>query len=223
MTNKLHTQSKRPAVVIDKRPENNVIYSYRNKHDPMTVPGNASYSGITKNGKQIAIFGDSLVKNILGHKISKDIKHGKVRVKPFLGAMAKEVEYHIKPELEKNNYDAVVICAGTNNIPGTKSLLDNNKLIEQSADEIAKDVIHIGQSCRDSGINNVYISLLTVREGYEARINEVNTLLKEYCRAAHFYYIDHSNIKLFHLSDGLHIKFNQIHRYANNISQILNT
>ena len=194
MTNKLNTQPKRPAVVINKTLDNNVILSYRNKHGPTTVPGNASYSGITKHGKQIAIFGDSLVKNILGHRISNDITHGKARVKPFLGATEKKVEYHIKPELEKNSYDAVVICAGTNNIPGTKSL-DSNELMEQSADEKPKEIIHVGQSCTDSGINEVYISLLTVHKGYEARILEVNTPMKEYCRVTNFYFIDHSNIK----------------------------
>ena len=211
--------STRPSVVVQHNPETNTVLSHRNIS---TVPGNSLYSNMAKNGKQIGIFGDSMVKRIMGKNISKDIECGMAKVRSFVGATASEVAHHIQPEIIKCNYDAVVICAGTNNIPSTK-LLNSDTFIEQKPDEIAQEIINAGYSCRKHGINDIVISLLTVRRGFEEKVNQVNTLLKDYCRAAHFYFVEHPNILLKHLYDGLHIDTMYLHLYANNISNLLNS
>lgn len=126
------------------------------------------------------------------------------KVRSFVGATASEVAHHIQPEIKKCNYDAVVICAGKNNIPSTK-ILNSDTFVTQKHDEIAQEIINAGYSCREHGINQIIISLLTVRRGFEEKIKQVNTLLKDYCRAAHFYFVEHPNISLKHLYDGLHI------------------
>ena len=142
-------------------------------------------------------------------------------MKPFLGATAGEVGHHIEPELKKCNYDIVVICAGTNNIPPVK--VENSEIFtEQTADEIAQEIINTGYACKEKGINDVLISLLTTRRGYTEKVRKVNRLLIDYCKAAHFFYIDHRNILLEHLYDGLHIDTRYTHIYANNISNFIN-
>ena len=208
---------KRPSVVVQQNPESNILLH----RDKKTVPGNSSYSTITDTGKTVGIFGDSMVKRILGHRIGNDLHNATARVRPFLGATAAGLDYHIKPELVKMQYDKVVICAGTNNVPRTKRS-GSDIWMEQSPDEIAQEIINTGYTCKDHGVNDVYISLLCDRRYYSNKIDEINKLLIQYCRAAHFYYIDHSNIKLGHLYDGLHIDSKYIHLYANNISQMLN-
>lgn len=110
---------------------------------------------------------------------------------------------------------------GTNNVPPIK--LPSGNTCIQTDDEIAQEIINVGYKCRDSGINNICISLLTVREGYEERILKINNLLVDFCRAAHFYFINHSNILPVHLYDGLHIDSKFIHIYANNISRFVNS
>ena len=125
-------QVKRPSVVVQKNPETTIILSHRNyDRDIRTVPGNSSCNRMVKHGKQIGIFGDSMVKCLLGNKISKDIKCGTAKVRPFLLATASEVSYHTKSELKKCNYDIAVICAGTNNIP-----------LEHTPDEIFHEIIN---------------------------------------------------------------------------------
>ena len=209
---------KRPNVYVQENPESNIILSHRNK---VTVPGNSLYSKITDSGKMVGIFGDSMIKRVLGHRIGKDLQNATTRVRPFLGATAAGVAYHIRPELEKVQYDKVVICAGTNNVPAKKK--DGTATwTEQTPDEIAQEIINTGYTCKDFGVNDVYISLLCNRDKYSSKIDQINQLLIQYCRAAHFYYIDHSNIELCHLYDGLHIDNKYIHLYANNISQMLN-
>ena len=194
------------------------MLTYRNAR---TIPGNSLYSSIVDKGKQVGIFGDSMIKRILGRRISKDLKYGQAKVRPFLGASASEVTHHIEPELRKYSYDAVVICAGTNNLPPTK-LSNGDTFTTQSEDSIAQEIINVGYKCKDYGVNDVCISLLTVRKGYEEKVAKINRLLIDYCRAAHFYFIDHSNILVEHLYDGLHIDTQFIHLYANNISNIIN-
>ena len=205
-------QVKRPPVVVQKNPESNIILSHRSyDRDIRTVPGNSSYNRMVQHGKQIGIFGDSMVKRVLGNKISKDIKCGTAKVRPFLGATASEVSYHTKSELKKCDFDIAVICAGTNNIP-----------LEQTPDEIVQEIINAGYMCKDYGVNDIVVSLLTARRGYENKVTQVNNLLVDYCRAAHFYFVDHSNITLDHLYDGLHIDSKYLYLYANNISQQIN-
>ena len=111
-----------------------------------------------------------------------------------------------------------MICAGTT----PTKLSNSDTFTTQSEDKIAQEIINVGYKCKDYGINDVCISLLTIRKGYEEKVFKINNLLIDYCRAAHFYFIDHSNILLEHLYDGLHTDSKLIHVYANNIFNIIN-
>ena len=212
-------KQRRPEIVVQENPEKNIILSHRQAN---TVPGNSLYSKIVNDGKQIGIFGDSMIKRLMGHKISKDIHCGTAKVRPFIGATANESSYHMESELKKCDYDIAVICSGINNIPPNKTR-NSNIQTEQTPHEIAEEIINAGYKCKSYGVNDVVISLLTVRKGFEEKVHKVNNLLIEYCRAAHFYFVDHSNILLKHLYDGLHIDSSYLYLYANNISNLINT
>ena len=114
---------------------------------PRIFPGNNSYAGVVKDGKNIAIIGDSIPKRIIGKRITKDINRGKAFVKSFPGATAKEIsDYHVIPTLKRGDIDTVVICAGTNKIPPKKD--KNGNLKDQSPDDIAEEIVGVGKVCR---------------------------------------------------------------------------
>ena len=50
-------ENKRPPNVINRHPEND-----KRMYDSNTVPGNSSYSNITKHGKPLCIYSDSIVR-----------------------------------------------------------------------------------------------------------------------------------------------------------------
>lgn len=76
-------------MVVQKNPESDKILSHINQ--ARTVHGNSSYSNMTINVKQIGIFEDSMIKRIIGRRISKDINYGNAKIRPLVGATADEV------------------------------------------------------------------------------------------------------------------------------------
>ena len=56
---------------------------------PTTVPGNSTYSGITKHGRKICVVGDSHVKRIKRNDFNKALRHGKAFFRSFSGPNAK--------------------------------------------------------------------------------------------------------------------------------------
>ena len=73
------------------------------------------------------------------------------------------------------------------------------------------------------GVNEVYVSELTVRNGFQPKINRINQLLKQKSGLLNFKVIDHSNIRRIHLKhDGLHLCKEGTIILANNFINALN-
>ena len=73
------------------------------------------------------------------------------------------------------------------------------------------------------GVNEIFISSLTVRNRFQAKIDKINHLLRQ--KAAYFPYkfIDNNNIDKTHLSkDGLHLRREGTIILANNFLNALN-
>ena len=178
----------------------------------------------TKKAKTIAIFSDSISKNVRGKDISKRLTDGKAFVRPFVGATANTLNYHISPTLSDNDeLCAAVVQVGVNNI--LKSKRGNEK---QDAAEIAAEIIDVGKSCTRSGIDNVFISSITcvVNDDDQTTIESINNILLNKCKAESFHFINNNNISRKEIcADGLHLSPEGVRmlttNYVNNLNKIL--
>lgn len=167
------------------------------------VPGISTYAKATTQGKKICIFGDSIVKTVNKKgNISKAL--GKTAfVKSFGGCRVDELQHYVTPTLAKNNIGAAIIHVGTNHLHGKNPL--NN--IEEVLD-IAKGIIDVGHICKEGGVDDIFISSITVQKDIHGRLKgkEINDLLQRLCIEHDFTYINNDNIMPHDLwSDGIHL------------------
>ena len=177
-----------------------------------TVPGNTSYSRVTSQGKNIAIFGDSIISNIKKKEFNKHVK-GNVQIKSFSGATTADMDVYVQPTLQKKVADIAVIHVGTNDI-GFKGTSD-----------IVKSIIKVGKRCRQSGISDIFISSVVNRkhEHIQNKVNELNSILESKCVDNNFILIDNSNILTSDIcKDNIHLNFNGTCKLANNIIRHIN-
>ena len=134
------------------------------------------------------------------------------------GATAAHLRHYVDVSLEKKP-SVMIIHGGTNDIKGRNA---NSRTPEQ----IAGDLIATAVRAREHGVQNVAISgvLITRDQQANMRGNGINTLLKEYCRAYNFGFIDNSNIQITHLKQGdaVHLAPNGHGKLVKNWSQYLN-
>ena len=77
------------VIKANKRPDICITEKYVKNFTPTTVPGNSTYSGITKRGRKICVVGDSHIKRIKRTDFNKALRHGKAFFRSFSGANAK--------------------------------------------------------------------------------------------------------------------------------------
>ena len=110
----------------------------------------------------------------------------------------------------------MILHIGGNDI-GNKQLTEN---------EIAEWIVKIGRQCKESNVNDVFISSLICRA--QKRLNDkviaVNNILKRVCKLNGLGFIDNSNICAENLfEDGLHLNDDGKVILANNFIYVLNT
>ena len=124
-------------------------------------------------------------------------------------------------ELVENRKDIVMIHVGTNSILGN-----------QSAEEIANDIINIAVTCREHGVKHIIISGITRRWDVimiERKRRAINNILDELCHLAHdMIYMDNDNLDI---NDIENKPWDHVHltregegnlKLANNIVRTLN-
>lgn len=182
-------QIKRPQNVIKENPLSEPYFK-------KTVPGNASYSEITRQGKKKCLIGDSIIKRIDMREFNRHLDNGTSIKRSFAGATALQLQYYMEEVLNEENPDMVVINIGTNNI--TKK--------QQSEEEIVKEILGTVDKCRIYGVNEIFVSGLTCRPMYQTQVNKINTLLRQNTGAYEYKFIDNSDIMEKHLwKDRLHL------------------
>ena len=76
------------------------------------------------------------------------------------------------------------------------------------------------KTCKDGGVNDIYISSLTCRPRYQEKLNSIN---RQSADRYDYYFIDNSNIKANHLwGDHLHLNDQGICILARNSVEIVN-
>ena len=79
---------------------------------------------------------------------------------PFIDATLKQMETYVKPILNDDTPDVLILQIGCKDI-GNKQLTEN---------KIAEWIVKIGRKCKESNVNDVFISSLICRA--QKRLNE---------------------------------------------------
>ena len=147
--------------------------------------------------KTVIIAGDSIVKNIIGPKVTNaDSDHFFV-VKPFPGATTTDMKDFVKP-LARKKHDQLILHAGTNDLKYS------------TPDAVADSIVDlIGQIKEDSPSTRVGVSALLVRADNHIlamKVEKVNNALRIYCNENDVPFMGNANINTSHLnSKGLHL------------------
>ena len=105
---------------------------------------------------ETVIISDSITKRINMIKLNSALQNGNALKRVFPGATASQLNHYIHASLSEDKPNTVIFCAGSNNISKKK----------QCAQETAKEIINIAETCRRGGVKTVYISSLTCRQSY---------------------------------------------------------
>ena len=203
--------------VKSKKSKPNICFTEKhvNNFIPKSIPGNSKYSDMTKQGRKVAVFGNSHVRRINRRKFTSKLKSGRAYFKNFDGVNTKKLAHQIIPTLVDDRPDIVVIHGGCNDIyEGVNPL------------KVAHDVISIGKQCRYHHVNKVLISSITVRKELELSkiIDELNYYLRDLCQSNNFSFVNNQEITTSYLSrDGLHLKDMGTDILTNNITNVLNS
>ena len=159
------------------------------------------------------IAGDSVLKHLKAHKMSKD--NNKVRVSTFPGCTTKDMRDHIKPIIRKKP-DQLIIHVGTNSLRDSES--------PTACSEEIIDLVSWAKSAAPG--TEVVLSSLTARSDDDqlaTQVEEVNSNLKKFCRQNKWKMIVHSNITAEHHLNrsGLHLNKVGTSRLARNFLDFL--
>ena len=151
---------------------------------------------ITTN-HNVIILGDSMVKNLQGWRMRTSMKSNeKIIVRSFPGASTDDMSFHAVPSV-KRKPRCFVLHTGANDFRD-----------EEDDNEIAKTIFGLAKTLK-ADENTVYVSGIIKRDDdkMNARISNVNKVLKELCGEADFPFIDNSNIEVGHHLNrsGLHL------------------
>ena len=173
-------------VELDEHDNNNKEIADRLKHL-------AGYHNRTV--RENVIIGDSMLRNIKRKKLANQLHSQKVYVKHHGGAKIGDIKYYAIPTM-KHLPNHIIVHVGTNEIRTNKS-----------ANDIANSIVKlcIGLKTRD---NAVSVSGIIYRGNVDEnmKVEEVNELLKLYCKKEELGFIGNSNIPPRLLIDGLHLK-----------------
>ena len=217
LTNNLVTQNtRRQSPVVNECPDRDLLHHQIKKATTSVVPGNTDFSNAVKFVGKTYILGTSMIKGVRRKEFNSKLSKCSAQFRPFIGATLKQMETYVKPILNDDTPDVLILHTGCNDI-GNKRLREN---------EIAKWIVKIGQQCKESNINDVFISSLIGRA--QKRLNDkvvaANNILKRLCKLNGLGFIDNSNICAENLfRDGLHLNDDGKVILGNNFIYVLNT
>ena len=94
--------------------------------------------------------------------------------RPFIGATLKQMETYVKPILNDDTPDVLILHIGCNNI-GNKQHTEN---------EIAEWIVKMDRQCKENKVNYIFISSLICRaqKKLNDKVISVNNILKRVCK-----------------------------------------
>lgn len=178
-------------------------------------PGSAAYSKAAQRGRRVFVLSDSMMQRIRKPEFYANMD-GWGNIKTFPGANANYLHHHSLPFLIEECPNTLVVHGGTND------LRNRNK----SAEDIANDLIKLGNTAKSFGVEHVLISDIVIRKDgvhIDRKRKEVNSILKDKCSFNNFIYINNGNIGLDDIndSDRVHMEEPGSVKLANNVLRSL--
>ena len=204
--------NRRPDIVTQDQPERNVSVK---KHKRI-VPGKHTFAEITTYGeKKYCVFGNSIPSRLNMKEFNKNLDKIYTYKKVFGGATAKQMKFYVGDLIENDDLDGIVINTGLNSV--------GNRHKFQTDVEICSDILGIVNKCHAGGIQDVYVSGLTWKEGYAKTIDTINSILKNNANLGKYTFIDNSNIlKGKHMwIDNLHLNNDGLKILSKNITDAI--
>ena len=124
------------------------------------------------------------------------------------GLTASQLKYIALESIIEDKPDIIIVNAGTNNF---------TKKRNQTAHEIAFEIVDIVKTCHTEGVENILVSSITCRPRFQRQIDEVNELLKYNAGIYNYVFIDNACIREEHLKrDQTHLNSEGINILSNN-------
>ena len=161
---------------------NDAVHDDFNETERRTVPGNSSYSNLTRDGKKVVIFSDSMCKGINNGRLNRSLVNKTMYKKVFPGATPEDVDYYSVRTLTNDCPDITVIHTGTNQV-GKKDPF-----------EIARGIIKNVITCKELGVNKVFVSGVIMRKDYPEQVRTLNNILEQWQFLHDYTFIYNENI-----------------------------
>ena len=189
--------------------------SISNNNNSNSKENNISSSNINNKTRKTAfIIGDSMVKKIDGYLLTSSINHRYiVKVRPFLSAKTIDMVDYIKPTRRDFNPDVYLLHVGTNDLSSNKS-----------PEQISVDILNLANSLKLENNTVIVSSIVPNDDENKKKVDEVNIILEELCKANNVGIISHRNINpKRHLNRSrLHLNDAGVSLFARNFRDFLN-
>ena len=139
---------------------------------------------LTNNLKKKAfIIRDSIIKEVDGYLLTNSVKHKYlVKVRPFLAAKALDMFDYVKPIQRDFDPDAYILHIGTNDLTTDKK-----------PDEICSEILRLVKVLKTNENKIVTSTIVPRGDACNAKVEKVNSLLKEFCENNGIDLISHDN------------------------------
>ena len=144
------SNTSRPTTVIQKYPKNNILRAIPPKHKGI-VPGKNTYAEITTYRRKVCIFGDSIPQRLNMKKFNTNLACGYTFKRSFPSGTIKQLKHYITETINDDELDANVGL---------------NSPSRQTDYEIVSGIIEMVHLCRAGGINDIFVSGLTHKDGF---------------------------------------------------------
>jgi hypothetical protein len=171
--------------------------------------------------KRTLIMSDSMCRNIRKRDIQAlcNKKKDTITISKHPGATAEQIKDYSNWWYNNFKPDTLIVCAGANDLLYENGRCRREREVLSNESEIVEKVLSIGVEARERGVKDIYFNkLYMIRDIFNTFTNRFNDILEQRCQELGFYIIDHSDIGLGDLSDGLHVDNKDGHaKYKHNI------
>ena len=117
MINNLVTQNtRRPSPAVNEYPDRDLLHHQIKKATTYIVPGNTDFNNTVKFGRKTYILGTSMIKGIRRKEFNSKLNKCSTRFRPFIGATLKQMETYVKPILNDDTPDVLILHIGCNDL-----------------------------------------------------------------------------------------------------------
>ena len=204
--------SKRSKKLLNSTRKKTDVVSNKKSSDDSKSDDFKSQKKVNSNIRTISIIGDSMLKDIKGYEMKKDLpKNTKVFVRPNSGANTEDMIDYVRPT-KKHNPDLFILHCGTNDLRTGK---------EPSA--IANEIVQLALDVKLDENEVAISSIITRNDELNNKALQVNDFLKIKAKMYNLGFIEHTNISKNHLNNSkLHLNQSGAQILSKNLVEFIN-